>query len=315
MRAFAIVVLLCGCSEDEANAGGTDTDTGTDPTMTAGSASNASAVSGSSGDEPDTSTTTPDTTGDPTIDDPTSTTGSTTDEPVTTSGMIDPATVLVTIDNAASPPALVVIDPSDASTTETCALGPSADYDAIVFTRDGDFLAHNLTGDRIELVDPCDCGFVVLGTTDVGSLEMTVDAQDGLIGITLDLDAYISVDPATGLANLLGPLGVDLDAGAIAWSDATAQAHVLDATADQLYVLDTRTGALTNAVPVLTDLVLPAMDALGPADAEILYVCDGTTLYTIDPVTAALTTVGSLALTGACTTLGAPREAIACLEP
>ena len=278
------------------------------------SATSSSGRDDSSGDEDPTTSATPPSTTEPPGTSGTTTAGTTTEEPPgTTTESGDPATVLVTVDNGASPPALHVVDPSDASTDERCALGPSADYDSIVFTRDGDFLAHNATADRIELIDPCDCGFVVVGNTDVGTLEMTVDAEDGLIGMTLDLDAYVAINPATGLANILGPLGVAMDAGAIAWSDATSQAHVLDATADQLYVLDTRTGALSGAVPVITDLTQPGMDALG--EDQTLYVCDGTTLYTIDPVTAVLGTVGTLTLTGACTTLAAPREAIACLEP
>jgi hypothetical protein len=85
---------------------------------------------------------------------------------------------------------------------------------------------------------------------------------------------------------------------------------VLDATNDQLYVVDTTTGALSGALPLGTDITNPGIEVMG----DTLFMCAGTTLSTLDTTTGAITAVGPLAFAGACTALAVPRTAIDCLE-
>lgn len=318
LRVWALVtsgLLPCACGDDEAGAGTTgapDTDTDTTPSPTTGSTQG-----------PETSTGDSETTSD---DDPTASESSspdTTTEPpdTTTSGVTESGdteeardpTVFVSVDHGASPPALVTIVAQTANVATQCDLAPAASYDSIVFTRDNELLAHNVNNDRLERIDPCDCGFQAIGVTDLGTVELSVDAEDGLIGIDFGLSAFVEVNPATALGNVIGPLGVPAVDGALAWSDATMAAHAIDATADQLYVVDTRTGMVAEPLALAIDLTDPAMDVIG--EAQTMYVCAGTTLYTLDTSTGAIVSVGQLAFAGTCTTLAAPRRAIDCLEP
>jgi hypothetical protein len=43
-------------------------------------------------------------------------------------------------------------------------------------------------------------------------------------------------------------------------------------------------------------------------------VCDGNTLYSLDPATGTMTMIGPLGLTGACRTLAAPQTAVRCVD-
>lgn len=303
-------LLPCGCGDDQAGAEDTDTDpaptVSTDPSTSSGTSTS---TGNDEADETSTTSTDP------------STSGSTTDEPATTSsgstetsdtGSVE-SSVLVSIDHGVSPPALMVIVAATASAQAQCDLGPAASYDSLVFDRDNALLAHNVATDRIERIDACDCGFQAIGPTDLGTVEMSIDANGDLIGLDVGLDAFVRLDPDTGLGNIIGPLGVETDDAALAWSEPAVIAHVLDATGDQLMVLDTTTGLLSGAVALGTDITDPGIEVLG--DDPTLYMCSGTTLSTLDTTTGGITPIGTLAFAGACTTLAAPREAIDCLEP
>jgi hypothetical protein len=81
---------------------------------------------------------------------------------------------------------------------------------------------------------------------------------------------------------------------------------------DYVYSLDPSTGAATPLQPLSPGVDAPGL-AVHPND-DALYVCDGNTLYGLDPVTGTMTMIGSLGLTGACRTLAAPQTAVDCVD-
>ena len=220
---------------------------------------------------------------------------------------------LVTVEHGLTPPRLFLVDPSNATTQELCRLAPTAVYDSITFRDDGRLWAHNLTGDNIEVIDPCDCGFQVVGQTGVAGLEMTVDADGGLVGITSAPDAYVEIAPATGTANLVGGVGFVVGDVSIAWSAETETHFLVDAVADQLRVVDPLQAITGEPIPIGGDLSDPGFDAI-PGDRSGLYVCSADSLYQLQPRDGGLVLLGSLGMTGPCTTLAGPRTPVACLE-
>jgi hypothetical protein len=307
------VALGCGGDDTGGNSGSaTSTATGSAGTDTDDTTS-------SGGSDPTTNdpTTNDPTTNDPTTSDPTtnstSTSGSTSEtDSGSDTGNGQPPAAGVAIDNGTSPSSLFAVDLATGTGQRVCDMAPNTTYDSITFRRNGTFLVHNVQQDRIETVDPCDCGFQIVGPTSIGTLEMTVDEDSGLLGINLTYDAFLTINPNTGLASVVGSLGIVVDAGAIAWSDADQVARVLDATADQLLIVDRMTGLAGMPVALSDAVSNPGMDYDNATDT--LYACSGDDLLTIDPTDGTVTVVGSIGLTGACTNLGIPFEGIACLE-
>lgn len=257
----------------------------------------------------------PSTDADPTMGDPvtTSTPGTDTDpgDDTTTAGPGDPGMYLLTVDNAASPPALVRIDLAAAGTEVVCELPANSAYDGVVFSRDGVLYGNNQAQGRVETVNPCNCGFQLVGPTSAGSLLLTLDADDGLYGIDLALDALSQVDRDTGLANVIGALAIDFAAAGAAWSDDLTGIYAVEDGTDQLYAIDRRTGVAASTVALDVDITTPGL-AVHPDGT--FWMCSGTTLHELDPLTGMTTEAGTLELAGACTNLTAPQTAIACLD-
>lgn len=262
----------------------------------------------------------PDTGGPPTTssttadDDGPDSTGDDNDDDTTTSDTAggEPGNWLLTVDDAASPPTLVRIDTATGVGETLCPLPGTSSYNSLVLTRTGTLYVHNATQSRIERVDPCDCGFQIVGATSAGSLQLSVDMDDGLLGLDTTLDALYAVNPQTGLANAIGPLGLDFGAVAMTWSDTAAGPYAIDDTTNQLYTLATDSG---NATLVATLSQIVANPGLAyRAGTDTTFMCDGNTLYELDTGTGVLTEIGNLGLAGACTSLTAPYVAEACLE-
>ena len=221
---------------------------------------------------------------------------------------------LLTIDNTAAPPTLVRIDITTGLGETVCPLPGSASYSSLAFARDGSLYVHNSAAGRIERVDPCDCGFQIVGPTSTAALEIAVDADDGLLGTDATLDALYALDAETGLANALGPVGLDLVGAALTWSDKLPLPgpFLIDDTNNQLHSLDVRTGMATLRA-TLTQMVTSPGLAYHPT-LDAMFVCDTNTLYELDVTTGMMTSVGNIGLTGNCTSLTAPRSAQACLD-
>jgi hypothetical protein len=223
--------------------------------------------------------------------------------------------VLITIDEGARPTTLVRIDPETGQGTPVCQLAPGSAYNTTTFSREDVLFAHNEGLARIERIDPCDCGFQIVGPTDMPILELTEGPpamEPKLIGIAPSTSAFVEIDPNTGLANAVGPLGLVIAQPAIAWSDADAVAYAIDGELDRLLIIDTDTGLATDVAPLGTDLTTPGLEVL--PSSGTLYACSGDDLYTIDRTSGEIANIGAIGLTSPCNDLAAPRQAIACLE-
>jgi hypothetical protein len=225
------------------------------------------------------------------------------------------ASVLITIDEGARPTTLVRIDPETGQGTPVCQLAPGSAYNTTTFSREDVLFAHNEGLARIERIDPCNCGFQIVGATDLPTLELTEGlsaADPKLIGIAPGTSAFVEINPNTGLANAIGPLGVLIVQPAIAWSDADATVYAIDGELDRLLTIDIATGLATDVAPLGTDLTTPGLEVL--PSSGTLYACSGDDLYTIDGASGEVERIGAIGLTSPCNDLAAPRQAIACLE-
>ena len=224
----------------------------------------------------------------------------------------EPGDWLLTVDDAANPPVVVRIDTNTGLGEVVCPLSATSSFNSIALARDGTLYVHNAAQGRIERVDPCDCGFQIVGPTSVGTLEISIDGDDGLVGIGTTLDALYALDPETGLANAIGPLGLDFVGSGIAWSDSLPGVYAINDATTQLYSVSVETGNAT-LLATLSDLVT-APGIAYRASTDTAYVCDGNTLYELSTGSGILTAIGAIGLAGPCTSLAAPYLAEACLE-
>ncbi len=308
---LALLVGACGGGSDDSDDANTSPTSGptTGPTSTAGDsptggdATDATdgpmATSNASATMTGPMATTNDTADDTTADDTTTGVGG------------DPGQWLLTVDNGASPPELVRQDLMTGTTEMVCAFPNGTVYDSIAFTRDGTLYAHNAGQSRIDTINPCNCGFQVVGPTSTGPLVLTTDADDGMYAIEPTLDAFVRVDLQTGLANVVGGLGVDFGGVGAAWSDNLTGVYAIDDTTDQIFSIAEETGIATLTVALSQDVTNAGL-AVHPDGT--FYACNGTTLYEVDSFSGEMTQVASMSLTGTCTNLTAPRTGIACLD-
>lgn len=261
-------------------------------------------------DEPGTTTEAPSTTSDTTADDGSSTSSSESGD-TTAGGM--PGNWLLTVDNGASPPRLVRVG-LDGSTTEVCSLAPTVTYGSIVFDRDGTLWGHNDAANRLDTINPCNCSFQIVGPTSLGDVSIGLGpvGDDELVGLDAALDAMVRVDRSTGLGTVVGPLGFMFGPGSTAWSDLIASPYAIEGENDFLYTLNVATGESTPLMPVTEDVTNPGL-AVHPNDNG-LYVCSGTSFYTLEPATGLMLPVATLGLTGSCRTLTAPQTAVECID-
>jgi len=225
----------------------------------------------------------------------------------------EPGDWLLTVDRGSSPPRLVKVGLAGGP-VEVCALAGSVDYTSIAFARDGTLYGHNAAQGRIDVIDPCTCSFQIVGPTSLGPIALGLAGmgEEGLLGLDPALDALVRVDVETGLGTVVGPLGVLFEGSALAWSDPLQQPYAVEGSNDYVYTLDPITGAATPLQPLSPGVDDPGL-AVHPND-DALYVCDGNTLYGLDPGTGTMTMIGPLGLTGACRTLAAPQTAVACVD-
>lgn len=220
---------------------------------------------------------------------------------------------LLTVDRGSNPPRLVRIDLTGAA-VEVCSLAAVADYASIVFTRDGTLYGLNAAQNRIDVINPCNCSFQILGPTSLGPMALSLAASDDeLLGIEPALDALVRVDLESGLGTVVGALGFMYGESGLAWSEPLALPYAIEGENDYLYTVDPVTGLSTAAHMLSVDITNPGL-AVHPNDG-VLYACEGDALYTIDTSNGLMTMVGgALGLTGGCQTLTPPRTAVACID-
>lgn len=310
---LGLLLLGLGCNGDDS---GDDDNTSfgtvsptTSGSDTTGGTTEVSTTSASTAEDDDTTGPPPGTT--------TTTTGPDVDtsgsDDTTTAGMGDPGDWLLTVDRGSSPPRLMKI-PLTGGAVEVCTLAAVADYASIAFTRDGTLYGLNVAAGRMDVINPCNCSFQIVGETSLGPVALSLsDNDEQLLGVDAALDALVRVDLDTGLGTVVGPLGYFFGNAAITWSSALAQPYTIEAENDFIYTVAPGTGAATPGQPLTVDLVAPGL-AVHPNDG-VIYACDADILYTIDFASGLMTPVGApLGLTGGCTTLTPPQTAVECID-
>ncbi|MCH9685265.1 MAG: hypothetical protein K0V04_27765 [Deltaproteobacteria bacterium] len=235
------------------------------------------------------------------------------DESGTTEGEILLGPWLLTVDNGSNPPRLMRVG-LDGGSTPICSLAATVDYTSVIFARDGTLYGHNAAANRIDVVDPCNCSFQIVGPTSLGSVVLSLGPadDDDLLAIDTDLDALARVDVGTGLATAVGALGFFFGPSSIAWSDLIVQPYVVEGDNDFLYSVAVATGESMALWPLSIDVTSPGL-AVHPNDNG-LYLCDGDMLYTVDPSNGMTLPVGSIGLEGSCQTLSPPQTAVDCID-
>lgn len=233
------------------------------------------------------------------------------DDDTTTAGTGDAGQWLLTVDGAASPPVLVRIDLGTLQTEVACELPGNSDYGSVVFSRDGTLFGNNEAQSRLDTINPCNCGFQLVGPTSAAALVLTLDHDDGLLAVDPVLDALSRVDAETGLTDVIGGLAIDFVGAGAAWSDDLTGIYAVEDGTDQLFAIDERTGVAASTVALDVDVTSPGL-AVHPDGT--FWMCSGSTLYELDPLTGAASEAGALELAGACTNLTAPRTSISCLD-
>jgi hypothetical protein len=294
-RAALCLSFAVGCADDATTEEGTTTISTSDGPTTEGSTGSSDGTSG---------TTTRSETDDAHSGD-TDTASDVTSE--TTGGV---SSALVSIDPQGN--RLLRVDVATGTATEVCALPAAASYDSVTFASDGTLFAHNVAQGRIETINPCNCGFQIVGLTGTAGLQITTDGAEGLVGLDLALDALSLVNPSTGLSTVVGPLGLPVTMAGVAWDFDAGVPIMIDVTTNALYTIDQTSGLATHAADLSQNLTAAGMDMLA-ATGE-LFVCAGGDLHRVDTATGATMTIGPLRITNACHTLAAPPAAIACLE-
>lgn len=295
---LALSVGWCACGDDENGATGAQTDT-------EGTSSGAASTDGS--------TSPSGTTGSPASSSETSATGTTGGETTVSTGHAETGSGerlegLLALDATSDPPTLWSLDPSAGTATARCTLVPGNIYVSLAFGPADRLFAHNLTRKRIETIDPCDCGFEIVGPTGLGDLELSSGLEGTLVGVALDLDAFATIDETTGLSTLVGPLGVELDVGGLAGQNGAL--WLVDATSDQLLSVDPTTGAATLVAALGQNL---GTVGVAPAEAsDELWVCSGPSLFTLELDDVNLELVGTTGMSGDCIALAALPAAIEC---
>lgn len=310
------VLLLCLVASGGACTGGGSDEGDGETTVTPGSTGPGTSSDTSTGEPPD-DTMLPETSASSTGSSsssesgPSPDTGSESSTGDTSAG--EPGEWLLTVDRGSSPPRLVKVGLTGGP-VEVCALPASVDYTSLAFTRDGTLYGHNAAQGRIDVLDPCNCSFQIVGPTSLGALALGLAAMgdEGLLALDPALDALVRVDVQTGLGTVIGPLGYLFEGSAIAWSDPLQLPYAVEGSNDYLYTIDPSTGAATPLHPLVPGVTDPGL-AVHPND-DALYLCDADTLYGLDPATGGLSMIGPLGLTGACRTLAAPQTAVACVD-
>lgn len=170
-------------------------------------------------------------------------------------------------------------------------------------------------GDTLLLVNPCTCRATVVGRygyTYVPGITST-GAQD-MFGITTTADLLLSIDPASGVATELAPLGSDYNTVGLSWAGSARNTLLaINGAADTIVEFDPTTGAQIGE-PLPLDYDFGSVGAEYHPGFETLYACSNPgDLLMVDTVTGKVTVGPSLNQPG-CNNLAAPYGQVECVS-
>ena len=209
---------------------------------------------------------------------------------------------------------LLKIDVDTGETTSICTLAYQT-YPSLTFSRENVLFASRM-GSSLDIIDPCTCEITSVGSYGgfSGVNGITSDFGLNLFGVANMQDEFITISTTEGLAESVGPLGINFGSTGATWSEADQGVYAIDATTDALYTLSPETGAAT----LVADLDKPFGITVGiemhPGNGVIYACSDDAHLLSVDPATGHVTDIGPMEQSGFCTTLAAPWQPVDCID-
>ena len=220
---------------------------------------------------------------------------------------------LLSIDNASR--TLRKVDIVTGKSAVVCTLPNKYAYPSLTFRRDNALMASR-KGSALDLINPCTCEVTAIGTYGGGATSVngiTSDHAQGLYGISAGLQSLIAIDSTTGIATVIGPLGVKFGANGATWSDELKALYAINGADDTLYTVNPQTGAATFQAKLSQSFVSVGVER-HPGNGKIYACSDDAALREVDPQTGMVTVIGPMGEAGGCTNLAAPWGPVACVD-
>lgn len=207
--------------------------------------------------------------------------------------------ILISVDSNARQ--IVEIDPATGATSRLAPItgSYSGSLNSMdVRANDGLSMVHDSAG-YLHGLDACTGQLSLVGATRTGDMGGISFAGTGsLYGISQASDQLMILDPTTGLATPIGPLGFDLGACGIAYDCATDTLYGAD-TSGQIFQVDTATGLLHSFVMSRVPFSGVGLE-FDPSTRRLLAgTGSGNTLWSVDPSTGTSIQIGRLGTTNA----------------
>ena len=206
------------------------------------------------------------------------------------------------------------IDVLTGAGTDLCQLESISSYPSLTFSRDNVLFASR-GGTALDIIDPCTCQVTAVASYGGygGVNGITSDQGLNLFGVASNQDEFISISTSAGVAEGIGPLGVDFGAAGATWSEEDQSVYAINATTDGLYDIDPLTGSATLIAPLSQPMGTVGIE-MHPANG-VLYACSSEAiLLEIDTLSGQVTEIGHTGQEGSCTNLAAPWKTVPCLQ-
>lgn len=199
---------------------------------------------------------------------------------------------LLTIDTAAG--AVLEIDPATAATSTVSSVSTDRRINSMDVSENGVSIVHiHNDTPRISAFDACTGSSTIIGAHGVASVGGIGFGPGGrLFGIG-SADELVEFDLGTGVATVVGPLGIDIGNSGLAWDCSTQTMFGADGRDNRIFQIDLSTGAATNVQT--TTVPFGSVGLEYDRVTGLLFASTGSALYTVDPSTGASTLVGAVA--------------------
>ena len=202
--------------------------------------------------------------------------------------------ILLSVDSDARE--VVEIDPTTAATTVLAPItgtysGSLNSMD--VRANDGLSIVHDSAG-FVHGLDACTGQLTLIGATGTGDMGGVSFAGTGVLyGLNQSSDQLMQIDPFTGAATAIGPLGFGLSASGIAYDCSTDTLYGADSSG-MVFQVDTTTGLLHSFVTTRVPFAGVGLE-FDPVSGQLLAATGrGNSLYSVDPITGTSTRIGAL---------------------
>ena len=209
---------------------------------------------------------------------------------------------------------LFKIDAETGDTTPICTLDFST-YPSLTFSRENVLYASR-SGNSLDIIDPCTCEITSVGSYGgySGVNGITSDFGLNLFGVANTQDEFIAISSVNGVAEGLGPLGLNFGSTGATWSEEDQSVYAIDATTDALYTISPESGQASLITELDTPFGITVGIEMHPGNGVIYACSDDAHLLTVDPVTGEVSDLGPMLHSAFCTNLAAPWQPVECLE-